>query len=59
MAKAAIACAPPTLNTLSTPAILAADRISGLITPPGAGVTIMISLTPAAFAGMAFIKTVE
>ncbi len=59
-ASAAIACAPPTLNILSTPAISAATNVSGSISPdfPG-GVTIIISSTPAIFAGIIFMSTLE
>ena len=56
-ARAAIACAPPTRNTRSTPASrAAASTTSGV--PPG-GVTITISPTPATLAGSALIRTVD
>ena len=59
-ARAAIACAPPTLKILSTPAIFAAAMITGLTEPSFCGGVVMTSsLTPAIFAGMASIKTVD
>ena len=59
-ARAAIAWAPPTLNILSMPAILAAVSMAGLTLPlrPG-GVTITTSGTPAIFAGIESMSTVE
>ena len=56
-ASAATPCAPPTLKTRSTPATAAAASTSSLRTPPGVGTTITSSLTPATFAGIAFIST--
>ena len=44
---------------LSTPAIFAAYKTRGFIFPNGVGVTIVIFPTPATFAGIAFIKTLE
>src|SRR5712691_3132862 len=58
-ASAAIACAPPSANTRSTPAIAAAARTSGLRSPRGVGTHMMSSRTPAILAGMAFIRTDE
>ena len=58
-ARAAIACAPPKAITLSTPARAAAARTSGFRPPPGVGLIISSSFTPATFAGMAFISTDE
>ena len=59
-ASAAIACAPPTLNILSMPAMCAAARITGFTLPSGrGGVTITRFFTPAIFAGIASIKTVD
>ena len=58
-ASAATACAPPTLNILSAPAIFAAASIIGLIFPSFAGEVITISSTPAIFAGTIFISTVD
>ena len=57
---APIACIPPALNTLSTPASFAAYNIAGCILPSLlGGVQRIISLQPAILAGMASIKTVE
>src|SRR5207244_5794524 len=56
-ARAAIACAPPTVNNRVTPARCAAASTSGLRMPSGVGTTRMISRTPATRAGMAFIST--
>ncbi len=58
-ASAAIACAPPIANTRSTPAIAAAASTIALRTPSGVGVTMTISPTPATFAGIAFISTLD
>src|SRR5205823_14374345 len=54
-ASAAIACAPPSSNTRSTPASRAASIVSG----DGPGVTITSSGTPATFAGTAVISTLD
>ncbi len=57
---AATACAPPTLNTRSTPATAAATSVCGFTFPSACGgVHMMISSTPATCAGTAFISTVE
>ena len=56
-ASAPTACAPPIVNTRSTPAIAAAASTIGLRTPSGVGTTITSSPTPATLAGMAFIST--
>ena len=56
-ASAAIACAPPIVNTRVTPARCAAASTSGLRTPSGVGTTMTISRTPATCAGIAFIST--
>ena len=57
---APIACMPPILNILLTPAVLAAARIAGLMLPSGdGGVQRIISLHPAILAGVASIRTVE
>jgi hypothetical protein len=57
---AAIACAPPILNTLSTPAMLAATMVTGLGEPDAsAGVHNSSSGTPATLAGTADIITVD
>src|SRR3990172_9351518 len=56
-AMAATACAPPTLNTASAPAISAATRTYGFTSPPGVGEQTITSFTPATFAGMTFIRT--
>ena len=59
-ARAAIACAPPERNTRSTPQRPAATRISGFGVPSlQGGVTMMISFTPAIFAGTAFMMTLD
>ena len=58
-ASAPTACAPPIVNTLSTPAMAAAANTKGFFTPSGVGTTMMICPTPATFAGMAFINTEE
>ena len=59
-ASAAMACAPPALKMRSTPATLAAARIAGSMLPYDfAGDTVISSGTPAIFAGMASISTVE
>ena len=59
-AIAPIACTPPALNTLFTPATRAAYRIAGWIFPSRlGGVHKMISLQPAICAGAASISTVE
>ena len=59
-ASAAMACAPPTLNTRSAPASFAATNVDGLTLPSlSHGVVIMISSTPATFAGIMFISTEE
>ena len=58
-ASAATACAPPILKIRSTPAISAAAMISGFNFPSFAGVTMQTSLTPAIFAGIQSISTVE
>ena len=57
--SAATACAPPHLKIRSTPATRAAASICFGILPPLGGVTIMISSTPAIFAGIQFIRTDE
>ena len=44
---------------LLIPTIYAAYKTSGFIFPDGVGVTIVILLTPATLAGIAFIKTLE
>ena len=56
-ASAATACAPPTRNTLSTPATAAAASTVKFDFPSGVGATMTISGTPATFAGTAFIST--
>ena len=56
-ASAATACAPPIVNTRSTPAMDAAAITIAFISPLGVGTTILIELTPATLAGMVFIKT--
>ncbi len=58
-ASAATACAPPIVNTRSTPAMCAAASTASLSSPRGAGTTITSSPTPATRAGMAFISTEE
>ncbi len=59
-AIAPMACAPPTLYILFTPATCAAYNIAGAIFPEVlGGVHNIISLHPAIFAGIANIKTVE
>ena len=58
-ASAATAWAPPVRNTRSTPAMRAAARITGEMSPPVGGETITISRQPAIFAGMQFISTLE
>ena len=59
-ARAATACAPPIRKILSTPAIFAAAMMFGLGVPSFCGgVHIIISSTPAIFAGIAFIRTDE
>ena len=59
-ASAAIACAPPTVQIASIPEIWAANAITGSRLPSGrGGVTVTISLTPATFAGIASINSVE
>ena len=59
-AMAAIACAPPTRNTRSTPISRAAASTDRLTAPslPG-GVQMTSSLTPATRAGTEFMITVE
>jgi hypothetical protein len=57
--KAAIAWAPPMVNTRSTPASAAAASTRGCSAPSGAGTAIRTSPTPATRAGMAFISTEE
>ena len=52
-ARAATACAPPTRNTRSTPAIFAAAST----TASGLGQTAMTSATPATRAGMAVMSS--
>ena len=54
-AIAAIACAPPMPNSRSTPAASAAASVTG----DGSGVQTTTSDTPATFAGIADISTVE
>src|SRR6187549_858713 len=54
-ASAAIACAPPSLNSLETPASIAAAITTG----SGRGHTATTSRTPAATAGMAVISSDE
>ena len=55
-----MAWAPPALKILLMPATCAAQRIAGLIFPSRlGGVVITISGTPAIFAGIASISTVE
>src|SRR5690606_2376381 len=56
-ASAATACAPPIVNTRSTPAMHAAASTIALRTPSGVGTTITSSRTPATRAGSAFIST--
>ena len=59
-AKAAIACAPPTLKMRCTFAISAATNVgAGILPPSPGGETMIISLTPATSAGMAVINTVD
>ena len=59
-ASAATACAPPTLKIRPTPATCAAARMYGLTEPSlFGGVTMTISSTPAIFAGIASISTVD
>ena len=59
-AKAAIAVGPPTLYTISTPAISQATKVTGGISPFFiGGVVIEIDGTPATFAGIAIISTVD
>src|SRR5438094_6900673 len=59
-ARAAIACAPPTRYTASTPARCAAARIAAGTLPSGrGGVASTRSDTPATRAGIAVIKTVD
>ena len=55
-----MACTPPALNTLSTPATWAANNTAGCTFPlrPG-GVQSTISRQPAILAGTASINTVE
>ena len=54
------AWAPPSLKMRSTPAILAATRITGAMVPSGAGGVVMTTCsTPASLAGMASMSTVE
>ena len=45
------------VNTRSTPQIAAAASTRSLRSPPGVGTTMMISRTPATFAGTAFMIT--
>lgn len=52
-----MACAPPTVKTLVTPATYAAASTMSLRSPFGVGTTIMISFTPATWAGIAFMMT--
>ena len=55
-----MACTPPALNILLTPAILAAIRMAGFTLPSRfGGVQSTISLHPAILAGVASINTVE
>ena len=56
-ASAAIACAPPMRQISSTPARCAAASTSGLVLPPGVGVTTASRSTPATLAGIAFISS--
>ena len=59
-ARAAIACAPPTVQIASIPHISAASAITGSSPPSGrGGVTTTISRTPATRAGSASISSVE
>ena len=59
-AIAPIACTPPALKILFTPAILAAIRMAGFTLPSRlGGVQSTISLHPAILAGVANISTVE
>ena len=46
-------------NTRSAPASAAAASTSGLVSPRGVGTTMMISSTPATFAGVMFMITEE
>ncbi len=57
---AATACAPPIRKTRSTPAMAAAARTSSATRPPAPGGTHRTtSPTPATFAGMAVMRTVD
>src|SRR5450759_654495 len=56
-AIAAIAWAPPAVNTRQSPSIAVAARVAGFTLPGGTHST--SSLTPAALAGMPVIRTVE
>lgn len=56
-ASAATACAPPIVNTRSTPPNSAAASTRSFFRPSGVGTTITISPTPATRAGIAFIST--
>ncbi len=59
-ARAAIACAPPTLYISVTPASFAATRVIGYTLPSALqGVVITILGTPATCAGITFIRTVD
>ena len=56
---AQVACAPPIVSKRSTPHSAAAASTSGFASPPGVGTAITISPTPATWAGIAFISTLD